>query len=249
MPRFFVENLSGDVITLEGENAAHASRSLRMTTGESLILCDGCGNEADCVITGITGDTVLCTVQDTHPSKGEPTVSLTLYQAYPKQDKLEFIVQKAVELGASAVVPVLSERCIARPDSKNYAKKQIRLQKIAVEAAKQSGRGKIPTIENLLSFSKTLERIQKTEDIGLFCYEGGGERLSAALFSAICPSFPCEKIKIGLFIGSEGGFSPAEANDARRAGLTPVTLGPRILRCETAPVAAISICMYLTGNC
>ena len=164
---------------------------------------------------------------------------LTLFQAMPKSDKMELIVQKAVELGAAEIVPVLTERCVSRPDEKSLEKKRQRWQKIALEAAKQSGRGTIPTIGEALSFKGCIERM-KLSDRSFMCYEKGGESLSAENLSGAK--------SIGLLIGSEGGFEQREADFAAENGIILTGLGKRILRCETAPIAAISIIMSLTGN-
>ena len=134
-----------------------------------------------------------------------PTVQITLYQAYPKQDKLELIIQKTTELGVTRIVPFISSRCIARPDEKSYRKKQERMQKIAEEAAKQSGRGIIPEIAPLMTMKQALEDMNRSE-LKLFCYENGGERLSANSVEGAK--------SIAVMIGSEGGFERAEAESA-----------------------------------
>ena len=157
----------------------------------------------------------------------------------PKSDKLETVVQKAVELGVNQIVPVISERCISRPDAKSVAKKRERLQKIANEAAKQSGRGVLPTVENALTFKECCSRLSDF-DISILFYELGGEPLTE-LGIKDCG-------RIAILIGPEGGFSKEEADTALKNGAKAATLGKRILRTETAPLAALTGIMLLSGN-
>lgn len=239
MPRFFVETASPDAIAITGEDARHIGRSLRMRPGERLtVCCDGI--DYDCEITRITADTVFLHPFAIKPCAAEPSVQVTLYQAAPKQDKLAEIVQKTVELGVTRIVPVLTSRCVARPTAEDFAKKLPRLQKIAASAAKQSGRGIIPRVEPLMSWRDALSRMAQ-EDVSVMLYEeAGGVRFGEVPLDG--------RKNVGLLIGSEGGFSPEEAQQAQDAGLFRVWLGSRILRCETAPTAALSILMYLTKN-
>ncbi len=239
MPRFFVEEADENEIIITGEDAHHIGRSLRMRTGEELTVCAQ-GMDYQCEITRITDSEVFLKPLQITPCAAEPSVRVTLYQAVPKQDKLAEIVQKAVELGVTEIVPVLTARCVARPSKQDFEKKRQRLQKIAVSAAKQSGRGIIPEIAPLHSWKEALKRMQE-EDAAVMLYEEeGGVRFGEV---------PLEgKTRIGLFIGSEGGISEEEAEQACNAGLHRVWLGNRILRCETAPTAALAILMYLTKN-
>lgn len=238
MPRFFIDSPAEDFITVTGSDAAHIGYSLRMRVGEKITFCHG-GTDYNCAIESITESQVLCRVESITPTLSEPTVRLTLYQAYPKQDKLESIIQKTTELGVTRIVPFISARCVARPDEKTYAKKRQRLQKIAEEAAKQSGRGIIPEIAPLMKFSEAVEDLKKN-DVCLFCYENGGEKLKNV-------SLP-KSGSIGVMIGSEGGFERSEADATASAGATQIWLGERILRCETCPVAVTAIIMNLTDN-
>ncbi len=238
MPRFFVEDVSGDEIIISGPDAVHIGRSLRMRLGDEIIICCK-GMEYRSEILTISDSGVMCRVLSCGKSKCEPNVRLTLFQAMPKSDKLEFIVQKAVELGAAEICPVLTARCVSRPDEKSFRKKLERLNKIALEAAKQCGRGVVPKVTEMISFNECVERL-KACDIGLMCYENGGINLREAEIES--------GKSIGLFIGSEGGFEPDEAGRCADEGIRLVGLGNRILRCETAPIAALSIIMNLTGN-
>ncbi len=239
MPRFFVEHADPEQIIITGEDANHIGRALRMRTGEELTVCAQ-GMDYQCEITRITDSEVFLRPLAITPCAAEPSVKVTLYQAVPKQDKLAEIVQKAVELGACRIVPVLTSRCVSRPSKGDFEKKQQRLQKIAVSAAKQSGRGIIPEVASLMSWKEALQDMQQ-QDISVMLYEEeGGVRFGEVPLDG--------RERIGLFIGSEGGISEEEAQQAVDAGLHRVWLGSRILRCETAPTAAISILMYLTKN-
>ncbi len=239
MPRFFVEQADPEQIVITGEDAHHIGRSLRMRTGEQLTVCAE-GMDYECEITRITDTEVYLQPLTITPCAAEPTIKLTLYQAMPKQDKLAEIVQKAVELGACEIVPVLTSRCVSRPSKGDFEKKRQRLQKIAVSAAKQSGRGIIPEVAPMMTWKEALQSMQ-AQDISVMLYEEeGGVRFGEVPLAGMT--------SIGLFIGSEGGISEEEAAQAVQAGLHRVWLGSRILRCETAPTAAISILMYLTGN-
>lgn len=242
MPRFFTENIAGERALLTGEDAAHIAKSLRMTPGEELILCDCKGGDYRCVLESVSPGQVELRVLERTTTASEPKVRLTLYQALPKGDKLEQIVQKAVELGAVRIVPVLSSRCVSRPDGKSMAKKLEKLRRTALEAAKQSGRGLIPAVGELLAFDRAVAEAAEA-NLPLFFYEGATEPLREALAAG-----GEEKRNVSLFVGSEGGFSREEADFARESGLRWVSLGPRILRCETAPVAAIAAVLYGLGE-
>lgn len=240
MPRFFTEYANKEEIVLTGEDARHIGRSLRMRTGENLTVCCD-GMDYHCEITRITDSEVYLHPLEIVPCASEPNIRVTLYQAIPKQDKLAEIIQKAVELGACEIIPVLTSRCVSRPDGKDFEKKRQRLQKIAESAAKQSGRGIIPEVAPMLTWKQALAHMQEHQDLTIMLYEEeGGVRFGEAPLA--------DKKRIGLFIGSEGGISEEEAEQAVDAGLCRVWLGNRILRCETAPTAAISVLMYLTGN-
>lgn len=240
MPRFFVQSVEGDSLEITGKDARHIALSLRMKRGESLVLCDGNGREAEGVITSIEPESVVLSVRSRRDSVAEPKTKVILYQALPKLDKLETIVQKAVELGASEVVPVLTSRCISRPDEKAMAKKRERLQKIADEAAKQCGRGKLPPVGELLSFKNAIKAMS-TAEIPLLLYEHATAPLKKSLEHA-------EGKTIAVLVGSEGGFSEEEAAYAVENGVLSVSLGPRILRCETAPLAALSVILFAAGE-
>lgn len=242
MPRFFVDGAPAEGrIAVTGDDAHHISRVLRMQPGETLTICDGNGTDYDCVLEKLAGGAAVCRVTAQHPSCGEPTVEATLFMALPKGDKMDLIVQKAVELGACRVVPYVASRSVSRPDAKSLSKKTERWRKIAREAAMQCGRGRVPTVEDCLPFAEAVPAAA-TADMPLFFYENEKETAIRAALSAR----PFQTA--ALMIGPEGGFADGEAACACAAGLLPVSLGPRILRCETAPLAALAAVMYESGN-
>lgn len=242
MPRFFVDSVSGDKISIRGNDAYHIGRSLRMRLGDVITVCAD-RVEYRAKILSISDKEVVCDVLSAEESANEPTVSVVLYQALPKSDKMDLIVQKAVELGVYKIVPVITARCVSRPAKSGYEKRVERYNKIALEAAKQSGRGYVPEVTNFISFDECIAELKECDE-SFMCYEKGGVSLSKTGLSDAA-----EGVKtIGLFIGCEGGFETHEAESCGLAGVTVVSLGPRILRCETAPLAALSVIMSLTGN-
>ena len=240
MAWFFTdESISADSFVISGENAKHISKVLRMNKGETLTLVTPDRTEYLCEISDITADNVIVKVLEKALCQNEPSVEVTLYQALPKGDKMDYIIQKCVELGVTKIVPVVSARCISRPDAKSLAKKQVRWQKIALQAAMQSRRGIVPQVCECVNFSKAAE-LSKENDKTIIFYEMGGESVKNILTKT--PK------SIGIFIGSEGGFEQDEVDRIAADGGKTATLGKRILRCETAPLAALSIIMYQTGN-
>lgn len=242
MPRFFVDSVSGDKISIRGNDAYHIGRSLRMRLGDVITVCAD-RVEYRAKILSISDKEVVCDVLSAEESANEPSVNVVLYQALPKSDKMDLIVQKAVELGVYKIVPVITARCVSRPAKSGYEKRVERYNKIALEAAKQSGRGYVPEVTNFISFDECIAELKECDE-SFMCYEKGGVSLSKTGLSNAA-----EGIKtIGLFIGCEGGFETHEAESCGLAGVTVVSLGPRILRCETAPLAALSVIMSMTGN-
>ncbi|HHV31588.1 16S rRNA (uracil(1498)-N(3))-methyltransferase [Caproiciproducens sp. LBM24188] len=239
MPRFFIDYVPEEQTTIVGDDARHISRSLRMKPGERLVLCDSIGTDYNCEITRISDEGVVVRVLNFCKTVAEPTVKVTIYQGLPKADKMDGIVQKSVETGAVRVVPVLSGRCVSRPDEKSAAKKVARWQKIAEEAAKQSGRGVIPQVSPLMPFRAAVEEAAQNGSILLF-YEGGG--------SSIAQLVNRESGNLAVFIGPEGGFEKSEVDFVLQNGGQIGTLGPRILRTETAPIAALAAIMLASGN-
>lgn len=241
MARFFVnERDVGDgVITIQGGDAFHIARSLRMAVGDSLTVCDGTGAEYLCSLVRIRDDECTLSVEEKRTATTESPVNISLYMAYPKGDKLEVVVQKAVELGASRIVPFESSRCIKRPSPDKTAKITERLNRIAEEAAKQCGRAILPVVEPAIKLKDVMVEIA-THELCLFCYEGEG---AESLRTVLEDSGKAAK-SISVIVGSEGGFSPEEAEGLVACGAKCVNLGPRILRCETAPDYCLSAISY-----
>ena len=237
--RYFTKELSGGRAALTGGDAHHLADVMRARPGDEVVLCGPDGLEYTGTVTALLPGRVEFSVSEGAPGKAEPDVELTLFAGYPKQGKLEEIIQHSVELGVRTVVPFFSRYCVAAPKKEDV--KNQRYNRIAAEAAKQAGRGLLPTVEMpLLRFEEVCAQF-KNYDLVLFFYEGGGAPLRQLLRSGTAK-------RIALVTGSEGGFSAEEAAAAAAAGAQTVGLGPRILRCETAPLAALTAALLLTGN-
>ena len=242
MTRFFIstEDMQNDLVLLTGDNAAHA-KVLRLKQGEQVLVCDGQGLECVCSVLEMSTSEVRLQVNQRRESHSEPKVSVSIYMAFPKADKLEHVIQKATELGANEIVAFPSARCVSKPDEKSLRKKMERWQKIAASAAEQSGRGSIPRVLVLQSFQEALKRAAES-DLAIMFYENErATTLRMALES-------CEYKTISLLSGPEGGLEEREVEQASAAGLRICTLGSRILRCETAPLCGLSAVMYATGE-
>ena len=243
MPRFFVTStqIDGNTVTILGEDAHHISRSLRLAVGEQITVCDMSRTEYSCELTDFLPDRVLARILSSKPSDTELPVRVTLYQALPKGDKLDTVIQKAVECGVARIVPFESERCVVRMKADSEGRKIERRQRIAQEAAKQCGRGIMPLIEPTVSFDEMMKRAA-TADAVFFCYEGDGTVPIGSLLKSVPVG---EGSEIALIVGSEGGFAVNEAKRAADAGFLMTGLGKRILRAETAPLFALAcICCH-----
>lgn len=234
MSRFFTEDIAGDTARITGEDVRHLSRVLRLRAGDTVEICDGAGTDYTGVITAVGQDEVTCALSGAHPSPTEPRCRVTLFQALPKTGKMEVIVQKCVELGVAAVTPVVTERCVAVP-TRDFENKRVRYQRVAAEAAKQSRRGIIPPVSGVLP----LRQVDFSRfDTVLAAYEE--ERttsLKAALTGGAGES-------IALIIGPEGGLESEEVAWLTAVGAVSVSLGPRILRTETAGMAMLAQVLY-----
>lgn len=241
MPRFFVpsENFSEDIVKITGDDAFHIARALRMAVGDSITVCDMHGAQYSCRITKIRDAVCECEIVSKTVGKTESPVYISLYMAYPKGDKLETVTQKAVELGASEIIPFESSRCIKKQKPDKAERDMARLSRIAEEAAKQCGRSRLVKILPSLSYKEMLSEISKA-DAALFCYEGDGTRSLKEVLNSLDKGVKA----IAVIVGSEGGFSTDEAEAARSSGAFMVNLGPRILRCETAPSYILSSLSY-----
>ena len=242
MARFFVrpEEMKPDFLVLTGENADHA-KVLRLKCGEQVLVCDGEGRESLCTISDVSPGQISLVVNSTGASKTEPAVKASIYMAYAKGDKLEHVIQKATELGAYEIVAFPSARCVSRPDEKSLAKKVERWQKIAISASEQCGRGRIPKVLTVDSYQAALKRATLADMAILFYENEHATTLHMALEQNTFAS-------ISLLTGPEGGLEEREVAMAKDAGFQICTLGSRILRCETAPLCALSAVMYASGE-
>ena len=241
MPRFFTpsQNFDGNTVKIAGEDAYHIARALRMAVGDMITVADMKGREHSCRLTKIRDEECECEILSTEIGKTESPVEITLYMGYPKGDKLETVIQKAVELGAMKIIPFESSRCVKRPRQDKAQRQGELLSRIAEEAAKQCGRSRLPEVLSPVSFKDAVLGAKEC-DLALFCYEGDGTvSLRSVLTDAKSPK------TISVIVGCEGGFSHDEADFAVSSGLTPVNLGPRILRCETAPTYVLSNISYV----
>lgn len=249
MPRFFIrqQQIDNDTVRLVGDDAHHIARSLRMAVGDELTVCDMQGNQYECVVESFEDDkAVNARIISRSHADTEPRCKITLFQALPKGDKLDTVIQKAVECGACEIVPFESERCVVRVKAEAEERKTERRCRIAAEAAKQSGRGILPTVYPTVSFDEML-RMASSSTVKLFCYEGDGTQpLGKVLSERLVKGEQGEYPDVCVVIGSEGGFSLDEVRRAVEAGLVPVGLGKRILRTETAPLFALSCIVFVT---
>lgn len=241
MPRFFTEpsNIDGSGIRITGSDVNHIKNVLRMRIGQEISVSDGAGHDYFGKIRSIDRDCVMIDIENSWDSYVELPAKITLFQGLPKADKMELIIQKAVELGACAVVPVLTKRTIVKWDEKKQDKKLARWQGIAESAAKQSGRGIIPAVTAPVSFASALAQAKQME-AAIIPYE---KAKGMAAARETVHSMRGKK-SIGVFIGPEGGFDASEVDAAIKAGVCPITLGRRILRTETAGLTALSILMF-----
>lgn len=244
MAWFFAnDDITTEYYTITGEDAAHIARSLRMKVGEALTLCTPDGRRHECEISGIahdvTHDGVTVRVLGSTVCEQEPDVKVSLYIALMKGDKIDDVVQKAVELGVYEITPFLSARCISRPDDNSMQKKIARWQKIADNAASQSRRGILPRVNPCIDL-RGIPKAVEGADASVVFYECGGRKLRELISE--------NSEKIALITGAEGGFEQEEIDYLCENGIAAATLGKRILRAQTAPIAALCAVMLLTGN-
>lgn len=241
MDRFFVEkknvNLENNTCIIEGEDVKHISKVLRCRVGEELEICDNDNNEYICEITSIDKSEVQLNIIDKVDIKRESDLKIKVYQGLPKGPKMEMILQKLTEVGVDEIILVQTKRTVVKVEDKKEDKKIERWERIIYEAAKQSKRGKIPKLRGILSFKEALSDMGKN-DLNIAPYEN--ERTKS-----IKQAIKGEDINnIGIFVGPEGGFEDTEIKDIEDIGGQSVSLGPRILRTETASLVASSIVLY-----
>lgn len=242
MNRFFVDVDGRDIGTdvhITGGDVNHIRNVLRLKVGDEILVSDGRGRDYYCQISDIGSDEVVAAVHDVCDNFAELPTRVTLFQGYPKSDKLELIVQKMVELGVYRIVPVMTARTVVKLDAKKAAKKTERYRLIAESAAKQSGRGLIPEVTEPVTFNKAIE-LAKQLDMNIIPYEEAeGMAYSREVIAKVS-----EQGSLGIFIGPEGGFTKEEVLLAKEAGACCITLGHRILRTETAGLSVMSILMF-----
>lgn len=244
MPRFFIDqkDIFDNYIIISGEDFNHIKNVLRLNCGDRITICDGKGNDYISVIQNIETKNIFADIVEVQKNRNEAPINVTLYQGIPKSDKMDFIIQKSVELGVGKIVPVITERTVVRlNDKKDIDNKVRRWQRISLEAAKQCNRGIVPVIDTPVKFSAALVQ-NKEFDLSLIPYE---KEVCKGLKGSIKKS---NISNIAVLIGPEGGFSENEIEAAVLEGINPVTLGPRILRTETAGIAVLSILMYELGD-
>jgi 16S rRNA (uracil1498-N3)-methyltransferase len=238
--RFFIPGILSSQVSLVGDDAHHIMHVLRAKIGQKLIVVDAERQVAEMEITEFRSDTVELNCLRHMDADTEPEIEVTLIQFLPKGDKMDFVVQKAVELGASRIVPVAGMNCVVKYDAAKRQARQKKWQKIADEAAKQCGRTLQPEVMAVTNLKEVLENPEKA--LLFMCYEGVSRQTIGDFLAQ------AENERIGLLIGPEGGFSPEEVELCQQHGVQTVTMGPRILRTETAALAALSIVMYQKGD-
>ncbi|MBD2844467.1 16S rRNA (uracil(1498)-N(3))-methyltransferase [Paenibacillus sp. IB182496] len=254
MQRYFIapSQFDADRVTIDGDDAHHLARVMRIQTGGRIVVCDGERREALAEVSEIGADRVVARIVEERPASArEPRWRVTIAQALPKGDKLETVIQKGTELGAYAFVPFEAARTVVRYDNRKEEKRRSRWTRIAKEAAEQAHRGRLPQVEEVQSWGALLRRIPSC-DLALLCYEAQGgapERgIGAALRRFGAQPRAAGQADILVIVGPEGGFTPEEAEQAEAAGAVSVGLGARILRTETAGMAALTCLMYESGE-
>ena len=240
MPKFFIkkEDIKGNNVVITGGDAAHIAKVLRTDVGETLTLCDGCGTDFYAEVTACSKESVSLTIKETIPCMAEPELSVTLFQGIPKQGKMDYIIEKCTELGISRIVPVSTKRSVVKiEDKKSEAKKLERWRKIAAESVKQCGRGTIPEVTEVMTVPEAIE-FSKAFDLTVAAYECERDTTVKSALSGKKPK------SVGIFIGPEGGLDNTEVEMFKKADITTVTLGKRILRTETAGHTVLTAVMY-----
>ena len=240
MRRVFISGELQEEIKISGSDAHHIIHVLRGKVGQQLVVVDSLRQVAETEIIALAEDHLLLRLGKHLSADTEPPIEVTLAQSLPKGDKMDFIVQKAVELGVSRIIPVVAANCVVKYDAAKRVSRQKKWQKIADEAAKQCGRTLQPVVERVMSLEEVLEN---GEAASLFmCYEGEADQPIREFFAS------SEDSRFCVLVGPEGGFSPAEVALCRQNDVQTVTMGPRILRTETASLAALSLLLYAKGD-
>ncbi len=244
MPRFFInsEKIENENIMITGEDFNHIKNVLRLRQGDSLVISDGNCTDYDVVIDSYASSHVVTRIVGKCKNNNESDIDITLLQGIPKSDKMDLIIQKSVEMGVKRIIPVLTERTVVKINSEKDSRNKVtRWQRIAQEASKQCNRGIMPTVEDPVTFYEAVVKLKRA-DLSLIPYEKeSGNKLKSVLKGNDAKT-------ISVMIGPEGGFASSEVDLAVENGFIPVTLGPRILRTETAGLSALSIIMYELGD-
>lgn len=252
MQRYFIppDRFEADRITVTGDDAHHLTRVMRAEIGDTFICSDGREREALVEITQLGKDTVEAAIVESLSMTSEPDVNVWVAQSLPKGDKMETVIQKGTEIGASRFIPFISERTIVQYDERKESKRLERWHKIAKEAAEQAHRNRIPGIESMHSWKQLLARAGDFA-LALICYEKEGQLQLRELLRGMVGE-QGEKSglpkQVLLIIGPEGGFTEKEIAEAERAGCKPVSLGKRILRTETAALVGVTCILYESGE-
>ncbi len=244
MNRFFTnkENINDSMVTLDGEDVKHIKNVLRLNKGDKIVVCDGHVWEYTVELESLEDNQINGTIIHKEMSKQEPPIDIILYQSLPKGTKMDLIIQKATELGVKEIIPVITQRTIVKLDNQKKEQKKLeRWNRIALEAAKQSKRGRVPTVSNILNFKESLNLL-KDEDFVIVPYEDECKIGAKEILKK------CKTKRINIVIGSEGGFEEDEVLMLKEIGAYIISLGPRILRTETAGFTAISIALYELGD-
>ncbi|WP_343209251.1 16S rRNA (uracil(1498)-N(3))-methyltransferase [Anaerolentibacter hominis] len=247
MNRFYFkqEQKYGNQVILTGDEVNHIKNVLRLTPGEPVMLCDGAGMDFPGTIIKIEGREVLIQIGEGIPSGTELPGRLYLFQGLPKKDKMEWIIQKAVELGVYEIIPVQTRRTVVKiEDRKKEARKLERWNSIALSAAKQSHRGIVPKVHSVMGYGESLD-YAKELDCAMIPYE----LASGTVHTETVVKRAANALSAGIFIGPEGGFDEEEILQAEQRGITPVTLGHRILRTETAGLMVLSLIGFQMELC
>ena len=242
MHRFYVgtENIEDNRIVITGSDVNHIKNVLRLNKGEKIVICDGQGKDYYCIIDNVAKEQVIAVIEDKQKANTELRTKIYLFQGLPKKDKMELIVQKAVELGAYEIVPVKMKRTIVKIDNEMKEKAKLnRWQTIANEASKQSRRGILPNVHEIVSYKEAIDMAKELEYV-ILPYELA-ENMEYTR-KIIEEASKCSSI--GIFIGPEGGFEEEEVSLAKENGIKPITLGNRILRTETAGLTTLAMLMY-----
>jgi 16S rRNA (uracil1498-N3)-methyltransferase len=243
MPRFYIPSphIENGLLKIEGDEVRHIRKVLRLKTGDEIFVFDGLGREFEGMIIEERRTSVMVKIQRSLSPRRDSPLEVTLAQSLLKGEKMDYLIQKATELGIKEIIPFFSSRSVPLLEKSRSLRRHHRWEKIAVEASKQCGRGVVPKIESLQTYSDML-RSASTDHLRLILWERDGIKLKEMLKGSK------ERKKIFFVIGPEGGFSQDEIEKAEKAGFVAVTLGKRILRAETASLCFLSILQYEWGD-